>query len=103
MRTKTLLIIAIFSAIFSFQIKQFKAECSPNLTSAATSCNGFQIPPCKIGSGEDANGVFNNLLSAYPNPADRSFKRSLQQLPTELSEIATVNLLDQVGQLVSSS
>lgn len=78
-----------------------QAKCTQHKISDTTRGMPFQIPNgcLKIGN-ENADGQ-ENSLSVYPNPSDGSFEISLAL--DNYSGPATLELLDQVGQVISSS
>ncbi|MEO5673368.1 MAG: T9SS type A sorting domain-containing protein [Chitinophagales bacterium] len=73
--------------------------CSPNVNTTSSVQNFTVGIGCRIGNEENAgNG---NLIAVFPNPSDGSFEISLS-LEGEPDQIATVDILDQVGKVVSS-
>lgn len=74
--------------------------CSPNVN-ATSSVQNFTIGiGCRIGN--EGNTGNKNLIEVYPNPSDGSFEISFS-LEGETDPIATIDILDQVGKVVSSS
>ena len=86
------------AASYSFCVR---ALCSPNKMSGwSCTTNPFVLGGgCKL--GDNASIQSTELLSVYPNPSDGTFQIELN-LPDAITELTSVELLDQVGRGINS-